>query len=129
MKLTAVVSFIGLPLIAFGCTSNQVTDPDKIVFPDTNVSYSRHVQPYLTLSCAFAGCHHADLPAGGVRLTDYSGIMFSRANLVVPGKPDESLIIFVMDKRIPHSDAIFVRINDNHLKGLKQWITEGAINN
>src|SRR5688572_28877125 len=70
------------------CTG--VTDPQEITFPDSSVSYVRHMQPFLNLSCANGGCHDKTSPPGGIDLTDYTGLMFSRANLAVPNKPDES---------------------------------------
>lgn len=107
----------------------MLTSPEQIVFPDSAVSYRNHVQPFLTLTCAFAACHGDVNPAGGVRLTTYFTLFSDRANLLVPGAPDESLIIQVLDRRIPHSLDVLRPVNSNHIAGMRRWITEGALNN
>jgi len=125
-----LVAVSAILLGASACSTNTITNPQDVVFPDSGVSYIRHVQPFLTLSCGFAACHGDANPAGGVRLTSYTAVMFtSRPNLAVPGKPDESLIIQVLDKRIPHSIAVLDRVTSNQYRGMRRWITEGAINN
>jgi hypothetical protein len=113
-----------------GCeSSTSTTNPSDIVFPDTAVSYSRHVDPFLTLSCGFSGCHGENNPGGGVVLTTYSGLMFSRPNNIVAGYPDESLVIQVLERIIPHPDAVLNSVNANHRAGMRQWVLEGALNN
>jgi hypothetical protein len=121
----SVVTFM-----ATACSGQpMLTSPEQIVFPDSAVSYRNHVQPFLTLTCAFAACHGDVNPAGGVRLTTYFTLFSDRANLLVPGAPDESLIIQVLDRRIPHSLDVLRPVNSNHIAGMRRWITEGALNN
>jgi hypothetical protein len=107
----------------------MLTSPEQIVFPDSAISYRNHAQPFLALTCAFAACHGDVNPAGGVRLTTYFTLFTDRANLVVPGAPDESLIIQVLDRRIPHSLDVLRQVNSNHIAGMRLWIREGALNN
>jgi len=115
---------------SIGCTTQTtITDPSQVVFPDTAVSFRRTVEPFMAVTCAFSQCHGDVNPAGGIRLNDYTGILFSRGNLAVPGKPDESLIIQVMDKRIAHGVGTLDRVTPNHYAGMRRWIFEGALNN
>lgn len=113
----------------WGCTGGNVTDPTQVVFPEHDVSFTQHVRPFLTLSCAFSGCHGDVNPGGGVRMTTYFTLFADRANLVVPGKPDESLLIQVLDQRIPHRFDVISRVAPAQLQGLRTWIEEGALNN
>jgi hypothetical protein len=62
-------------------------------------------------------------------MTTYYTLFADRANLVVPGKPDESLLIQVLDQRIPHRFDIISRVTPDQLQGLRTWIEEGALNN
>jgi hypothetical protein len=104
-----------------------VTNPDNIEFPPSNVSYSRHVQPFFTLRCY--PCHDGYNAAGGIQLTTYSHVMFDRPNLVVPTRPDESLIMMVLDLRILHNSGNIGNIPSSQTLGVRTWITEGALNN
>lgn len=117
-------------LLATSCTGNMVTQPTDVVFPDTNVSFRAHVQPFLAVSCGVGGCHADVNPAGRIRLTSYSTLMFDRANLIVPSKPDESLVIQVLNGVFAHPWGYLQdRITANHRRGMAQWVLEGALNN
>lgn len=128
--MPALLVLLVVSTLLYGCPSqSMITSPDQVVFPVANVSYRLHVQPLVTLTCAYAACHGDVNPAGGVRLTSYFTLFSDRANLVVPNRPDESLMIQVLDRRIPHSLDILRQVNDNHIAGMRTWITEGALNN
>ncbi|MBU3741122.1 MAG: hypothetical protein FGM24_02435 [Candidatus Kapabacteria bacterium] len=127
MKTAAGLGMLAIMLA--GCSSGTVTDPSQIVFPERDVSFTQHVRPFLTLSCAFSGCHGDVNAGGGIRLTTYYALFTDRANLVVPGAPDESLLIQTMDERIPHRFDVMRRITADQLRGIRTWISEGALNN
>ena len=112
---------------ATACQNSQVTNADDVIFPDSLVSYNRHVDPFLSISCG--QCHGPTNPAGGIDLTSYSGLLFDRPNLVVPGKPDESLLIQVLEGVFAHPVGDLTRIPSNHVQGTRTWIAEGAQNN
>ncbi len=109
------------------CPTNGLTNPDNIIFPDSLVSYSRHVQPFFTLRCY--PCHDDSRAFGGIRLTSYSNVMFSRANLVVPGRADVSLLIQVLEQQITHNAGNIQSIPSDQIRGIRTWINEGALNN
>ena len=134
--MSPVPAFIIAPLVALlalllaGCGDNMITQPGDVIFPDTNVSFRAHVQPFLAVSCGVGGCHSDVNPAGRIRLTSYTTLMFDRANLVVPNRPDESLIIQVLDGVYSHPWGLLQeRINAYHRRGMRQWVLEGALNN
>lgn len=134
--MSPVPAFIIAPLVALlalllvSCGDNMITQPGDVIFPDTNVSFRAHVQPFLAVSCGVGGCHSDVNPAGRIRLTSYTTLMFDRANLVVPNRPDESLIIQVLDGVFSHPWGLLQeRINANHRRGMRQWVLEGALNN
>lgn len=120
------VAMLGLP----ACDSSTITEPQDVVFPDSNVSFRGQVLPFMAVTCGVGGCHGDVAPAAGIRLTSYSTLMFDRPNLVVPNKPDESLIIQVLDGRLAHPwGSLHTVITAAQIKGMRTWILEGALNN
>ena len=127
LRATLAASTVGL--LTTGCTSNATTtDPNSIVFPDTLVSYRNHVDPFLTLRCG-GPCHAGSNPAGGIDLTQYNNLFFDRPNLVVAGRPDESLLCQVLERVIGHAPGELQTIPSNQVRGVRQWVLEGAQNN
>lgn len=123
---------IGIAIVLVGsfhaaCTNSTVTESQEIVFPESNVSYRNHVDPFLTLACG--QCHGTINPAGDIVLTTYDGLLFSRPNLVVPGKPDESLLIQVLELVLNHPVGNLAGIPPNQVNGMRTWVEEGAEQN
>lgn len=117
-------------LLMPACDGSTITEPQDVVFPDSNVSFRGQVLPFMAVSCGVGGCHGDVAPAAGISLTSYSTLMFGRPNLVVPGKPDESLIIQVLDGRLVHPwGNLQTLVSAAQVKGMRKWISEGALNN
>lgn len=110
-----------------GCSQSTVTNSSEIVFPDSLVSYKQHVQPFLNIRCG--QCHSDSYAAGGVRLTQYSYLLFDKPNLIVPGKPNESLVNQVLEQFILHQAGQIGAIPSNQVVGMRTWVGEGAKNN
>jgi hypothetical protein len=99
-----------------GCTSSTgITQPQDVVFPDSNVRFQQHVLPLLQLGCAFNGCH-----------AYFS--LYQTPGLVIPGKPESSVLVQVIQGILPHTFPL-QSINANHKKGMATWVREGANNN
>jgi hypothetical protein len=129
MKIIVYSAIILVMVISMiNCNGTSITSPKDIVFPDSNVSYLHEVNPFLTVTCGFAGCHNYSA-AGNVNLTDYFETMKS-PGLVIPGNPDGSYLIQILEGTIPHT-AYYEQsqITANHKKGLRKWVKEGALNN
>ncbi|MCU0427329.1 MAG: hypothetical protein MUF71_17070 [Candidatus Kapabacteria bacterium] len=129
---------MSLLLLAAGAVSlfgvyscgRTITDPAEIVIPPSNVSFERHLLPVFNLTCNSSGCHSAQTRAGGVALTSYFEVVFNAPGLVLPNRPDQSILLRVMDftsrTRIPHRESFQSRITQNHIDGVRTWIREGA---
>jgi hypothetical protein len=130
LHLALFVAFSNLIIISSGCNDNIITDSSQIVFPDSNVSFQQHVQPWLRLSCSYAGCHSDEYMAGGRRITEYY-TLFESANtgLVIPDKPDNSVLCQMLEGKVIHTGYPYWKINDNQKKGIRLWVAEGAKNN
>ena len=112
------------------CDGTTITEPQDVVFPDSNVSFRGQVLPFMSVTCGIGGCHGDIAPAAGIRLTSYSTLMFDRPNLIVIGKPDESLMIQVLDGRLAHPwGNLSSLVSAAQVKGMRKWILEGALNN
>lgn len=120
--------FITLGLIS--CNDSIINDPAKIVFPVKNVSYQNHMQPFMVLTCAYQGCHSDETMAGGRSMTNYIAL-FETMNmgLVIQGNPDASVLVQMLEGKLPHNPYVYWTVNDNHKTGIRQWILEGAMNN
>lgn len=113
------------------CNSNNITDPSQVVFPEKNVSYITHVQPFLTLSCGLGGCHSDESRAGNLRVTEYTYVMIEYPGLVATNlPPEQNLLVQLLEGKVNHfAWNISQRVNQNQIDGIKQWIREGGLNN
>jgi hypothetical protein len=116
---------LALLLSSDGCKDTGTTTADDIIFPDSNVSYTQHVQPLMALRCATYGCHDNTTRAGNLNLTTYMD-MTSRPGIVVPKDSKSSLLMQRIDGRLPHAANVPILLNQNQLNGIKRWIDEGA---
>lgn len=126
MKAKAISLLIAALALLGGCEQGtQYRRPQDVVFPDSNVSYSRHVEPFLHLTCTFSGCHSASDP---IPLDSYIAL-FQTPGLIIVGQPERSRLVQVLDGTLAHPPVFQDRITDNHRRGVAQWIREGALNN
>lgn len=118
-------------LFLFSSCGGTINGPEDIIFPEENVSYVRHVEPFMQFTCSYYGCHSYDYRAGGRDLSSYLAITDNAMNLglVVPYQADKSMMIKYLKKEQYHRDNQFWNINQNHINGMIKWIDEGALNN
>ncbi len=128
--LVLITAFMAAWMTLFmpSCDDSGTTPGDEIVFPDKEVSYSAHVQPFFNLRCANYGCHEDQSRAGDLSLTSYVA-MTERPGIVIAGDPESSLLLQKIDGRLPHPINVPIIINSNQLTGIRTWISEGALNN
>ena len=123
-----ILSIIVIVFTLNACSDTIITSPDQIVFPETNVSYQQQVRPLLELTCAFSGCHDTETAVAGIDVTGYFQLT-SRAGLIIPGRPDNSLLIQILEGKQGHLLTFQNRISDAQKRGVRQWVLEGAMNN
>ncbi len=117
-----------LLVLWFGCKDTTTAPTGDIVFPDSNISYSQHVQPTFNLKCAFSGCHDDGTRAGNLSLTSYLNAT-EQPGVIVRGDSQHSLLAQKIDGTLPHQDQANLRLTENQIKGIKKWIDEGAKDN
>jgi uncharacterized membrane protein len=93
------------------------------------VGFERDVYPLLEKRCN--GCHHAEEAGGGLDLTRLSTMLRGGDDLgpaIVPGKPDKSPLINVLNEG---GDYIMPKDGDpltaDEIALLKNWIAQGAL--
>lgn len=132
MKIQNIFFIIILLLSVFvhqGC-ENTITSGKDVIFPDSLVSYSQHVQPFIAVTCAYQGCHSAETAAAGIVMSDYSNLRQTYSwSMVIAGNPDASLLVQYLEYKQVHKSTIYFIATDNQKNGIRKWIKEGAKNN
>ncbi|MGC8594419.1 MAG: c-type cytochrome domain-containing protein [Candidatus Kryptoniota bacterium] len=123
-----------LSIVAFVYVSckNTVSGPNgqtSIVFPPSNVSYIKYVQPLFNIDCNYSGCHDSGTRAGGLDLTDYNSAM-SVPGVIVPGNSKNSILVQRITGALPiMPPPPLPTLTPNQIQGIKTWIDEGAKDN
>lgn len=120
--------FVTTSLIFFACRNSPINN--EIVFPDSNISFQQHVLPVLKANCGLSYCHGEVFPQANVLIYDYFTLMTSyNGALVISKNPDASVLIQIIEFKLPHNPTLRWNLNDKQKKGIRRWILEGAMNN
>lgn len=104
---------------------------DERPIPQSNVSYSKHIQPVLELKCASSGCHNDATRAGGLALTSWAQTTADPI-ITFPGEPDNSMLVWTIEARAgvpPMPPVGYPPLTADQIRGIRTWIAEGAKNN
>jgi uncharacterized membrane protein len=115
-------------LTSISCKDTQTNPSSEIVFPDSNVSFSKHVGPLFQQRCARAPCHTGSTPAAGLNL-DYPSYtaLTSRPGMILAGNANQSVLVQHLDGRLSlMPPPNFQQLTQNQINGVKKWINEGA---
>lgn len=110
-----------------GC-DDTTTNIDNEVIPDSNVSYSQHIQPIFNAKCI--NCHGAGTIESGLDLTTWAGTT-ADPSIVFPGEPENSKLVWSIEGNpavspMPPIGTSYRPLTDNQIRGVKTWIAEGA---
>jgi cytochrome c553 len=122
-----ILAAAGSIVVAFALSTNrpataaQDADAERIEFFETKI------RPLLATNCY--DCH-TDSASGGLRVDSREALLKGgkRGPAIVPGKPEESLLI----KSVEHSDKNLkmpkggAKLKDEEIAYLSQWIRDGA---
>ena len=90
------------------------------------VSYHAQIVPILKRSCQ--GCHHPGDPNADLIVTTYADLM--RGGMagasIIPGKPDESLLVTLISGDEPAMPQNMEPLSDEEVELIRRWILEGA---
>jgi hypothetical protein len=127
-----ILAIVAVLWVALSCGGGGSTAPITTVkTADGKVSWSGTVQPILVDHCK--RCHDQDKKKGNLYLMTYDGVMAggNQGKAVVPGDPDSSLIVGAVEKKKwPNMPPkVFPALTPDRIQALRQWISEGALNN
>ena len=118
------ISYFGLILISFLLWNPSIMADGH--GKEKPVSYHTQIVPILKRSCQ--GCHHPGDPNADLIVTTYTelkrGGMAGEA--IIPGKPDESLLIELISGDPPAMPQNQDPLTKEEIDLFKQWILEGA---
>lgn len=102
-----------------------------IVLPDSNLSYSRDIDPLFSQTCLGSQCHSGGAPAKGLDLEppSYSKLIFYVPQLVAPRDTNSLLLQYLDGRLFPQMPSNQSPLTQNQIHGVKQWIKEGAKDN
>jgi WD40 repeat protein len=120
---TLVLSLAACIAMSFGSVASAEDDPNTAAKP---VSFYRQVQPILQRQCA--GCHQPAKASGKLTLTSHAALLAGgeQGHSVVPGKPDESLLLEVIVGDPPSMPPKGPALSMEHVELIRTWISEGA---
>ncbi len=125
-KYYFVLIAASLILFAQGCDDTFTnSEVDNIVMPDSNVSYSAHIAPVFEVKCV--QCHNDSRKEAGLDLSSWLAAT-NDPSIIFPGNDSSSVLVWTIEriyKPMPPSESLI----PNHIKGIKTWIREGALNN
>jgi hypothetical protein len=127
LYLIPAIALFALSLSLSSCknTLDSPTGQSDIVFPDSNVSYSKQVQPLFNIECNYSGCHDSQTASGSLDLTDYFSLI-NAPGVVIAKDTVHSILIQRIEGKgptMPPSPAS--PLTPNQIKGLKTWVMEG----
>ncbi len=132
IDIIALVSFILIADWGLSSCKDSGTGVSQIIFPDTNVSYGKHVQPLFNQECAVPGCHTQETRAGNLSLETYSDAIAAPL-IIIPKDTVNSVLVWSIEAKNgqPHMPPAGsnLSLTSNQIHGLRQWISEGARDN
>lgn len=113
-----------------GTNTNGNSSTSSLTCNDDTVYFKNTIQPLLSASCAYSGCHDAGAHESGVILDSYQNIMNTAD--VRPGNADGSDLYEVItendeDKIMPRPPAS--PLTSTQINLIYTWIMQGAKNN
>jgi len=111
-----VVSFVS------SCTYNSIEDLDPSRCDTTGVTYSGYVEPLISESCAYAGCHLGNFAAAQLDLSEYDQVK----SVVDNGKLQDRINRAAGDPLLMPSTG---KLAPCQITKIEAWIEAGAQEN
>jgi hypothetical protein len=106
----------------------------EIIFPNSNVSYSKHVGPLFQQKCTSSPCHGGSAPQPAnnplnLEYPSYITLINHIPTLVIPRDTNCLLIEHLNGRLLQMPPPYSPQLNQNQINGVKKWIEEGAAEN
>ena len=89
--------------------------------------FDTQVAPILSKRCL--GCHNQELKDGGISFLDRDSLLKggSRGPALVPGKPEESVIVHAIRQDGELNMPPGAKLSDDEIATLTEWVSRGAV--
>ena len=133
MRILLNILFITVfTLVVFiACDDTGITDAE---IPDSDISYSLHIQRIFDKKCAIDACHNSAYMAGGYSMSSWTET--NKPPYVLAGDPDHSLAYLAtlgqagLSPMPPQDPSVPIPpLTEKESNAFKTWIKEGAKNN
>lgn len=93
----------------------------------SKLKFSRDIAPILNGNCM--GCHNGNRMRGEFDLSTFQNMMkgSQSGEVIVPGKPEESLLVTLVETRKMPRNANNRPLADVSIAKIRQWVKEGAL--
>ena len=124
VSLSRFTIYLGVYLLCFLALSPLVRADGHATA--SKVSFHSEIVPLLKRSCQ--GCHHPGDPNGDLIVTTYADLKQGgmAGDAIVPGKPDESLLIELISGDEPAMPQNMEPLSAEEVELFRRWILEGA---
>ena len=124
VSLSRFTIYLGVYLLCFLALSPFVRADGHAT--DSKVSFHSEIVPLLKRSCQ--GCHHPGDPNGDLIVTTYADLKRGgmAGDAIVPGKPDESLLMELISGDEPAMPQNMEPLSAEEVELFRRWILEGA---
>jgi Planctomycete cytochrome C len=128
LKYFIILILTFVVIIAQSCDDSLTSsDIDKIVMPDSNVSYKAHVAPVFEVKCV--PCHNSQRSEAGLNLSSWVNATRD-PTIIFPGSDSTSILVYAIERIPPYAPMPPNEwLKRNHINGIRTWIREGAQNN
>jgi hypothetical protein len=100
------------------------------VLPDSNLSYSRDIDPLFAQTCLGSQCHSGSTASSlDLEPPSWSKLNFHTPLLIAPHDTNSLLLKWLDGSFSPRMPSNQNPLTPNQFNGIKQWIKEGAKNN
>ncbi len=126
-----LIPFSFIAALVLQSCKDEKPNTSSYTLPDTNLSYSRDIDPLFAQTCLGSQCHSGNPGAGNLNLEppSWSNLNFHIPQQVVPKDTNSLLLKWLDGAFVPRMPSNQNPLTSNQIHGIKEWIKEGAKNN
>jgi hypothetical protein len=127
----SLMPFTLVAALVISSCKDEKPNTSGFVLPDSNLSYSRDIDPLFAQTCLGSQCHSGSTPAQGLNLEppSFSRLYYYVPTLVLPRDTNSLLLQYLDGRFFPRMPSNQYPLTQNQINGVKQWIKEGTKNN
>jgi predicted CxxxxCH...CXXCH cytochrome family protein len=126
-----ILPFVIISALVFPSCKDEKPNTSSYTLPDSNVSYSRDIDPLFAQTCLGSQCHSGSAPAANLNLEppSWGNMNFHIPQQFAPKDTNCLLLKWLNGTFVPRMPSNQNPLTSNQIGGIKEWIKEGAKNN